>query len=75
LRRASPLIAFSPPLIAFSPVIRIQGHTALWLALGLDDQSFARTLVERGCDINLVSSTGDTMLHDAIRYDFRGGLL
>lgn len=43
-----------------------QGHTALWLALGLQDRSFAESLVARGCDINLVSSTGDTMLHDAI---------
>lgn len=43
-----------------------KGHTALWLALGLADQSFARTLVSRGCDMNLVSPTGDTMLHYAI---------
>jgi ankyrin repeat protein len=42
------------------------GHTALWLALGLPDQTVAKVLVDRGCDINLVSADGDSMLHYAV---------
>eukprot|EP00045_Choanoeca_perplexa_P011742 m.125624 g.125624 ORF g.125624 m.125624 type:complete len:1086 (+) comp15752_c0_seq1:186-3443(+) len=44
-----------------------EGHTTLWLALGFEDQGYAQQLVDRGCDVDLVSVTGDTMLHDAIR--------
>jgi ankyrin repeat protein len=42
------------------------GHTALWLALGLDDQDIAQKLVDRGCDINLQTASGDSMLHYAV---------
>jgi len=44
------------------------GHTALWLALALPTQDVARALVEgHGCDINIVTSSGDSMLHAAIQ--------
>lgn len=43
-----------------------EGHTPLWLALGLEDPTVARTLLARGCDLNLVTSSGDSMLHYAI---------
>ena len=44
-----------------------QGHTALWLALGLPEQHVASSLVDRGCDINLCTSSGDSMLHHAVK--------
>jgi ankyrin repeat protein len=44
------------------------GHTALWLALALPTQDVARALVVgRGCDINITTASGDSMLHAAIR--------
>lgn len=45
-----------------------EGHTALWLALALPTQDVARALVVgHGCDINITTTSGDSMLHSAIR--------
>jgi ankyrin repeat protein len=43
------------------------GHTALWQALALPELKIASCLVERGCDMDLCTPTGETMLHDAIQ--------
>jgi ankyrin repeat protein len=44
-----------------------QGHTALWMSLDLPELRVAGLLVDRGSNINLCTTSGDSMLHHAVK--------